>query len=313
MSAAGILLILHPFSNQVLIHTHELEQQVGEQTAAIGELKNTQSQLIQTEKMSGLGQLVAGIAHEINNPVSFIYGNLKHAEEYTQNLIGLIGLYQNTDKNSATDIEDFIEEIELEFVKDDLPKLLKSMREGATRIRDIVLSLRNFSRSDEQGIKFVDIHQGIESTLLILQHRLKTQSNRPDIEITKEYDKFPPVECNANQLNQVFMNIITNAIDALENQNQQHSPNIVIHTELLENHWVSIQIADNGTGITQAVKSRLFEPFFTTKPIGQGTGLGLSISYQIIVEQHHGKLWCDSTLGSGTKFTIQIPVQQKII
>lgn len=313
LSAGVMLVILQPFSNKILIYTHELEKEVGEKTAAIGELKNTQAQLIQTEKMSGLGQLVAGIAHEINNPISFVYGNLKYADDYMQNLMKLIELYQNTDKNSAKDIDYYIEEIDLEFVKDDLPKLFKSMREGATRIRDIVLSLRNFSRSDEQGIKFVDIHEGIESTLLILEHRFKAQSNRPQIQITKKYDKLPLVECDANQLNQAFMNIITNAIDALASQNQQHFPNIAIHTELLENNWVAIHIQDNGIGMNQAVQSRLFEPFFTTKPIGKGTGLGLSISYQIIVEQHRGKLWCDSTLGNGTKFTIQIPVKQDVL
>ena len=313
LSAGVMLVILQPISNKILIYKHELEKEVGEKTAAIGELKNTQAQLIQTEKMSGLGQLVAGIAHEINNPISFVYGNLKYADDYMQNLMKLIELYQNTDKNSAKDIDYYIEEIDLEFVKDDLPKLFKSMREGATRIRDIVLSLRNFSRSDEQGIKFVDIHEGIESTLLILEHRFKAQSNRPQIQITKKYDKLPLVECDANQLNQAFMNIITNAIDALASQNQQHFPNIAIHTELLENNWVAIHIQDNGIGMNQAVQSRLFEPFFTTKPIGKGKGLGLSIRFQIIVEQHRGKLWCDSTLGNGTKFTIQIPVKQDVL
>ncbi len=304
-----MVILLRPLSGKVLVHANELEQQVQEKIAAIEELKKTQAQLIQTEKMSGLGQLVAGVAHEINNPVSFIYGNIQSAEEYMQNLMELIELYQNTDENSATDIEEYIEDIEFEFLKADIPKLLTSMTEGAIRIRDIVLSLKNFSRTDEAGMKLIDIHQGIESTLLILQHRLKAQSNRPEIQITKKYENLPQVECNANQLNQAFMNIITNAIDALESQNQQHSPNIIIHTELLKDNWVAIHISDNGMGINQAVQSRLFDPFFTTKPIGQGTGLGLSTSYQIIVEQHHGKLWCDSTLGNGTKFTIQIPIK----
>ncbi len=321
LGTGGIVLLLRPLSGQVLIKTHELEQQIREKTAAIEELKNTQTQLIQTEKMSGLGQLVAGVAHEINNPVSFIYGNLKHAEEYIQNLMELIQLYQNTDANSPTDIEEYIEEIDLEFLKADLPKLLNSMKEGATRIRDIVRSLQNFSRTDEAGIKPVDVHEGIESTLLILQHRLKAQSNRSGIQITKKYGELPPLECNVNQINQVFMNILANAIDALDCYKQQqtsceckaNSGAIQITTEFLESKWVAVRIADNGPGITQTLRDRVFEPFFTTKPVGQGTGLGLSISYQIIVEQHGGKLWCDSIPGGGTEFTIQIPIQKEII
>ena len=321
LGSSVMALLLRPLSGKVLIHTDELEQQVQEKTAAIKELKHTQTQLIQTEKMSGLGQLVAGVAHEINNPVNFIYGNLKHAHEYVKNLLTLVELYQNTDTNSNTDIEEYIEEIELEFLKVDLPKLIYSMEEGANRIHNIVLSLKNFSRTDEAGMKLVDLHKGIESTLLILQHRLKGKPDKPTIQVIKKYGELPQVECHVNQINQVFMNLLANAIDALESYNQQHSPNeykgdssrITIHTELLESQQVAIRIADNGTGMTQTIRHRLFEPFFTTKPVGKGTGLGLSISYQIIVEQHSGKLWCDSTPEQGTEFTIQIPIQQGIV
>jgi len=324
MSGLGtsvVIILLRPLSGKVLIHANELEQQVQEKIAAIEELKKTQAQLIQTEKMSGLGQLVAGVAHEINNPVSFIYGNIKCAEEYVENLLQLIEIYQNTDNYSTIDIEEYIEYIELEFLRADLPKLFTSMKEGATRIRDIVLSLQNFSRTDEAGMKLVDIHQGIESTLLILQHRLKLQSNRSEIQVIKKYGELPLVECHANQINQVFMNLLTNGIDALETYNQEQFPfnsqgnsnemTITIYTEMLENNWVIIRISDNGAGISEAILNRLFEPFFTTKPVGQGTGLGLSISYQIIVKQHGGKLWCDSIKGEGTEFTIHIPIRQE--
>ena len=321
LGTSGMALLLRPLSGQVLIHTDELEQQVQEKTVAIEELKQTQAQLIQTEKMSSLGQLVAGVAHEINNPVNFIYGNLKYADEYIQNLLGLVELYQNTSTNSDTYIEEYIEEIELEFLKVDLPKLFYSMKEGANRIRDIVLSLKNFSRSDEAGMKLADLHEGIESTLLILQHRLKGKPDKPTIQVVKRYGELPEIECHVNQINQVFMNLLANAIDILDDYNQQHSPKeckpnsstIVIHTELLESNQVVVRIADNGPGMTQTVRNRLFEPFFTTKPVGKGTGLGLSISYQIIVEQHGGKLWCDSTPEQGTEFTIQIPIRQEIV
>ncbi|MGB7440247.1 MAG: ATP-binding protein [Coleofasciculaceae cyanobacterium] len=321
LATAGMVLLLHPLSGQVLIQTDELKRQVQEKTAAIEQLKQTQAQLIQTEKLSSLGQLVAGVAHEINNPVNFIYGNLEHAEEYSQNLLELIELYQNPNSNSAKDIEEYIEEIDLEFLKVDLPKLIDSMQEGANRIRDIVLSLKNFSRAEEVGMKLTDLHEGLESTLLILQHRLKARPDQPEIQVIKRYGELPQVECHINQLNQVFMNLLANAIDALESNKQRHSSEecqansnlIVIHTELSESNWVAIHIADNGAGMTQAVRNKLFEPFFTTKPVGKGTGLGLSVSYQIIVEHHGGKLWCDSTPGQGTEFTIQIPIRQEIV
>lgn len=290
---------------------------------ALQELKQTQSQLIQTEKMSSLGQLVAGVAHEINNPVNFIYGNLAHAQEYTQELLDLVQVYQRHYPNPHSEVKDSVEAIDLDFIAQDLPKIMASMRVGSDRIRQIVLSLRNFSRIDQAEVKPVDIHEGIDSTLLILQHRLKAAAERPSIEVVKEYSDLPPVECYAGQLNQVFMNILTNAVDALEEQSRSRSrqaqkptlSQITVRTELIStqnepNSRVAVHIIDNGSGMTEEIRSRLFDPFFTTKPVGQGTGLGLAISYQIITEKHGGSLQCISKLGEGTEFIIEIPVQQ---
>lgn len=300
----------------------ELEQ-------ALKELKSTQAQLIQTEKMSSLGQLVAGIAHEINNPVNFIYGNLTHIDEYTQDLLSLLNLYQQHNQKPLAEIQSFALKIDLDYLLEDLPKLLNSMKLGATRIRDIVLSLRNFSRLDEAEIKVVDVHEGIESTLLILQNRLKAKSHRSNIELIKEYGDLPLVECYPSQLNQALMNVLNNAIDALEEKfkfasESQDSPTIKLWTELetlplsadqTSNRqppiqWAAIHIADNGLGMSEETRSRLFDPFFTTKPIGSGTGLGMSISYQIIVEKHKGDITCVSELGKGAEFTIKIPLKQ---
>jgi len=289
------------------------------------ELQRTQTQLIQTEKMSSLGQLVAGVAHEINNPVNFIYGNLSHTNDYIQELIELLRLYKNYYPNPVIEIKEYYENSEIEFLIEDLPKILSSMKIGTERIRQIVLSLRNFSRFDQADMKSVDIHEGIDNTLLILQNRLKAKPNHPPIEVIKEYGKLPEIECYAGQLNQVFMNIISNAIDALDSYNEQRSeqeiknhPSIikictsVIAEEIEENSQrVLIKIADNGPGITPESKKRLFDPFFTTKPVGKGTGLGLSISYQIVVEKHGGILNCESELGKGTEFYIEIPMTQK--
>ncbi|HEY9850213.1 MAG TPA: CHASE domain-containing protein [Leptolyngbyaceae cyanobacterium] len=291
----------------------ELEQ-------AIEELKKAQVQLIQTEKMSSLGQLVAGVAHEINNPVNFIYGNLTHTHEYVDDLLGLMRLYQRHYPNTHPEIEEYSEDSDIEFLIEDLPKMLASMKMGAERIRQIVLSLRNFSRFDEAEMKPVDIHEGIDNTLLILQNRLKAKPEHPPIQVIKEYGNLPLVECYAGQLNQVFMNIIANAIDALDSYNAQRSTEeiknnpstIAISTAVVETgspKRVLIKIADNGPGMTPDVKKRLFDPFFTTKPIGKGTGLGLSISYQVIVEKHDGILRCESELGKGTEFYIEIPVR----
>ncbi|MBD2449372.1 HAMP domain-containing protein [Nostoc sp. FACHB-152] len=282
------------------------------------ELKNTQAQLIQTEKMSSLGQLVAGVAHEINNPVNFIYGNITHAYEYSQELLELISLYQEHFPEPGDNIQEKISDMELEFVLDDLPKTLISMKMGAQRIREIVLSLRNFSRLDEADMKEVDIHEGIESTLLILQNRLKAKPEHPAIQVIKKYGNLPVVECYAGQLNQVFMNIINNAIDALDSYYRDRRPQeiannpaqIIITTTVSNNNLVLLEIADNGPGMTEETKQKLFDPFFTTKPVGQGTGLGLSISYQII-QKHSGVLRCSSELGQGTKFSIEIPLSQQ--
>ena len=284
------------------------------------ELKNTQAQLIQTEKMSSLGQLVAGVAHEINNPVNFIYGNITHAYEYSQELLELISLYQEHFPEPGDNIQEKISDMELEFVLNDLPKTLISMKMGAQRIREIVLSLRNFSRLDEADMKEVDIHEGIESTLLILQNRLKAKPEHPAIQFIKKYGNLPVVECYAGQLNQVFMNIINNAIDALDSYYRDRRPQeiannpaqIIITTTVSNNNLVLLEIADNGPGMTEETKQKLFDPFFTTKPVGKGTGLGLSISYQIINKKHQGKLWCDSQPGEGTQFFIEIPVHQNL-
>jgi signal transduction histidine kinase len=280
------------------------------------DLQQAQSQLVQTEKMSSLGQLVAGVAHEINNPVNFIYGNLQYAQDYIKELVSAIHLYQECYPEPLQKIQTYLEEIDLGFTLEDLPKLLDSMQIGCDRIRNIVLSLRNFSRLDEAEVKPVNIHDGIESTLLILQSRLKSNTPSPTIAIVKQYGELPPVSCYAGQLNQVFMNLLSNAIDALESHNEQRSSEeikacpstITITTEVVQDSRVLVCIADNGQGMSETVKTQLFDPFFTTKPIGKGTGLGLSISYQIVVDKHRGRLWCESTLGKGTEFFVEIPI-----
>jgi Amt family ammonium transporter len=284
----------------------QLRQQNLELEKLVQELQQTQSQLIHAEKMSSLGQMVAGIAHEINNPVSFIYSNIRPAMEYTENLLALIALYQNYYPEPNPEIIEYINEFDIDFLASDFPKLLDSMKMGAERIRNIVKSLRNFSRLDESEMKYVDLHEGIESTLLILQNRLKFKPDHPEIKIIKEYGNLPEVECYPSQLNQVFMNIINNAIDALE-ENQTQPSQIKISTQQLDDRWITIHIADNGPGIPEEIRTKLFDPFFTTKPVGKGTGLGLSISYQIIVDKHHGKIECHSMPKQGTKFVIQIP------
>ncbi len=272
------------------------------------------SQLIQSEKMSSLGQLVAGVAHEINNPVNFIYGNLTPAKQYIEDFVGLLQLYQQHYPKPAPEIEKRAIEIDVDFLIKDLSKLLASMQVGAERIIEIVLSLRNFSRLDEAEMKTVNIHEGIDSTLMILDNRLKSTSERPAIQISKKYSDLPLVQCYAGQLNQVFMNILANAIDALEEafMNNQNLKNlhISIATELRDDQQVMIRISDNGLGIPEKLHKLLFDPFFTTKPVGKGTGLGLSISYKIITEKHKGKLHCISASGKGTEFVITIPLHQ---
>ncbi|MEG3861405.1 HAMP domain-containing sensor histidine kinase [Microcoleus sp. herbarium12] len=302
----------------------ELEERVEERTlelkTTLEELQRTQAQVIQSEKMSSLGQLVAGVAHEINNPVSFIHGNLTHVQEYTQNLLDFLQLYQKHYPNPVDEIQTEAEEIDLEFIQEDLPKIISSMQMGTDRIRKIVLSLRNFSRTDEVDIKPVDIHEGMDSTLMILQHRLKASSEKQEIQVIKNYGCLPLVQCYAGPLNQVFMNILSNAIDALEEKNarrtyqeiKENLSQITIATSVIDAQWVEIAIADNGSGIPKEIKQRIFDPFFTNKPVGKGTGMGMSISYQIVTEKHRGKLECFSTMGEGTEFLIKIPVRQNI-
>ncbi|MEG4801348.1 ATP-binding protein [Microcoleus sp. ARI1-B5] len=281
---------------------NQLIQRVSEYTE---ELKQTQSQLIQTEKMSSLGQMVAGIAHEINNPVNFIGGNIDYANQYIEDLADLLTLYQEYYPNPPDAILERIEDIELEFLREDLPKTLSSMKMGADRIREIVVSMRNFSRSDDGKMKSADIHEGIDSTLVILNHRLKQ-----GIQVIKQYGKLPALECYPAQLNQVFMNIISNAIDALEEvkkEDKGYSPTIWVSTEVTADNTVTVKIRDNGPGIAAASAQQIFDPFFTTKSIGKGTGLGLAISYQIVAK-HHGKIEMNSHIGQGTEFAITLPV-----
>ncbi|MBK4732515.1 HAMP domain-containing protein [Oxynema sp. CENA135] len=287
-----------------------LEQRVEERTRelseALHELKHTQAQLIQSEKMSSLGQMVAGLAHEINNPVNFIYGNLEHAKSYTQDLLELLGIYQQEYPEPTAAIAAEVEAIDLDFLTEDLPKILTSMKMGTERIREIVVSLRNFSRLDESYFKPVDIHEGLESTLLILNNRI-----RKGIEIVKRYGDLPPIECYPAQLNQVFMNVLANAIDALQESGPGiESPTITLRTEMLDRKEVCIRIIDNGPGIPKSLQNQLFDPFFTTKPVGKGTGLGLAISYQII-DKHQGRIELFSEPGEGTEFAIVIPIKSQ--
>lgn len=307
---------------KVAERTHQLNEKNERLEQTLNELQRTQIQLIHSEKMSSLGEMVAGIAHEINNPVNFVYGNVDFAKDYVKNLIKLINLYQNTYPTFTEEIRELTKEIDLEFMLEDLQKAFASMKLGSERIRNIVLGLRNFSRLDEADMKPVDIHEGIDSTLLILQYRLNYQGDESKdnltngIEVIKNYGNLPKVICYASQLNQVFMNILTNAIDGIEQSFmtsslslQKRKGEIHIYTEITSSDRVKIRIFDNGCGIPEDVKSKIFDPFFTTKPVGRGTGLGLSISYQIVVEKHGGKISCLSTLGEGTEFAIELPIK----
>ncbi len=293
---------------RVQARTHEVEQ-------SLSDLKTAQLQLIQSEKMSVLGQLVAGVGHEINNPIGCIDGNIKHAINYIQDLAELIHLYQEIYPAPATKIANYIEEIDLEYLLEDLPKLLKSMKSSSSRIQEISLSLRSFSRSDDRTPSEVNIHDGLESTIMILKHRLKANESRSEIQIKMELGQIPIINAYSGPLNQVFMNIVANAIDAIDESYQ--SPNrdpeqvgiITIVTSVdRSTQEICLSIQDNGTGISEEIQDRIFEQSFTTKPIGQGTGLGLAISQQIIEEKHGGRLLCNSVIGSGTEFQIRLPL-----
>ncbi|MBP0020902.1 MAG: GAF domain-containing protein [Cyanobacteria bacterium SBLK] len=302
----------------------QLEKTLQELQDIHQQLLDTQTQLIQSEKMSGLGQLVAGVAHEINNPVNFIHGNLAHAEQSIQDLIEILNLYDRHYPEPVQEIQEQAKAIDLEFTLKDLPNILDSMRSGSHRIQEIVQSLRNFSRLDESDRKTVDLHEGINSTLLILGDRLQEKKDGFGVRVVKNYGNLPPIDCYPGQLNQVFMNLMTNAIDVLEERDRQRSPEeirakpnkISITTEIASSELIAephliVRIADNGTGITPENRERLFDPFFTTKPIGKGTGMGLAISYQIIVERHGGYLTYQSELGQGTEFIIELPLEQR--
>ena len=276
------------------------------------ELKAAQLQLIQAEKMSSVGQLVAGVAHEINNPVNFIHGNINPVSRYAEDLLETVHAYREHYPNPPESLQETLEEKDLEFIETDLSNLLQSMTIGTTRIRDIVLSLRNFSRLDESDYKTVDLHEGIDNTLLILQHRLKgNEAPKSSIEVIKSYAELPAVECLPGAINQVIMNVIVNALDALDSVEcgaRSVRKTLRVVTQKADDDRVQILIADNGQGMAEDVRSRIFDPFFTTKPVGQGTGLGLSISYQIVTEQHGGHLTCESALGEGTQFVMELPI-----
>ncbi|MEH2066484.1 MAG: AAA family ATPase [Nostoc sp.] len=310
---------LHIYSQELEISETQAREKARQLEQTLDELKLTQSQMVQSEKMSSLGQLVAGVAHEINNPVSFIYGNLTYVNNYVKDLMSVVQIYQQQNQNLPPKIQNEIDAIDLDFLMEDLPKLLASMKVGTDRIRQIVLSLRNFSRLDEAEVKAVNIHEGIDSTLMILQNRLKSQPDSPGIQVIQEYGNLPPVECYPGQLNQVFMNLLANAIDSLEEFNKHRTyadiarhPSIITIRTTVEGDVAVIRIADNGSGIGENVRSQLFTPFFTTKAVGKGTGLGLSISYQIVTKKHQGQLECVSVFGQGAEFLVSIPLQARL-
>jgi two-component system, NtrC family, sensor kinase len=282
-------------------------QQQAEQLAlTLTQVQEMQAQIIQSEKMTGLGRMVAGIAHEINNPINFIHGNINHLGDYMQDMLSLIDLYQTTYPASTPEIQTLSQDIDISFMSQDLPKLMNSMKFGSERIRNIVLSLRNFSRLDESEKKAVSLEHGIDSTLMLLGHRLKDEKDIPHITIKRDYHNISNVECYPAQLNQVFMHLLNNAIDSLETYSINQAPAITISTQQFSNH-IEIKIQDNGSGIPLELHDRIFEPFFTTKSINQGTGLGLAICYKII-QKHHGSIKLQSTVGLGSTFTLTLPI-----
>ncbi|MBD2340375.1 hybrid sensor histidine kinase/response regulator [Calothrix sp. FACHB-156] len=291
--------------------TESLEQQLSDRTIA---LQQAQIKLVQQEKLSTLGELIAGVAHEINNPISFVSSNIQHLEEHIAAITEILRLYQQEYLHPSDQITDASEELDLEFALQDIVKIIDSFKLGTDRLRNLSLSLRNFSRADVDTKQPADLHQGLDSTLLILQHRLKSVGDRPRIEVVKSYGRLPEVDCYPGQINQVFMNILANAIDALDEamihgKMSASAPQIQIKTDTDAQNCVIIRIADNGMGIPDLIQERLFEPLFTTKPVGKGTGLGLSIAYQIIVEKHNGMLEVNSQIAQGTEFSIKIPVR----
>ncbi|NET88148.1 MAG: PAS domain S-box protein [Kamptonema sp. SIO1D9] len=288
--------------------------QAREFKATLEQLQRSQSQLLQSEKLSSLGQLLAGVAHEINNPVNFVCCNLHPARQYAQDLLNLLQLYAQYYPEPVAEIQAEAESIELDFLIEDFPKTLDSMKVGAERIREIVRSLRNFSRSEEDKMRAYDLHESIDSTLLILHHRIKPRGDNSGIKVIKEYSKLPLVECYPGLISQVFMNLLSNAIDVLEESFAQgylsaaNPPLICINTEIEADKWAVVRIIDNGVGIPAEIKQQIFQPFFTTKPTGKGTGLGLSICHQIVVEKHQGQLECHSLPREKTEFVMKIPL-----
>lgn len=319
LARVGVHLRLGSLTKKLSEQNELLEQRVEERTAklkqALDDLQKSQLQLVQNEKMSTLGQLVAGVAHEINNPVGFIDGNLNQAQGYLEDLLKLLELYQEEYPHRTPRIKDWIEEIELEFLIEDLPQIMASMREGTKRIRNISSSLRTFSRLDAQKAVNFNVHDGIDSTITILKHRIKANAKRPEIKIMLEYGEVPEIKCYPGQLNQVFMNILSNGIDALDESNAERSyedikanPNqIIIRTWVQDDNRFMISIKDNGCGMSESVRCQIFDNLFTTKPVGKGTGLGLSISRQIIEDKHKGNLICKSVPTEGTEFIIDLP------
>ncbi|MBW4528181.1 MAG: GAF domain-containing sensor histidine kinase [Phormidium tanganyikae FI6-MK23] len=317
--------LLQQLSVQLAISLQQAEllqqtQQQAEQLAqTLQTLSQTQMHLIQAEKLSSLGQLVAGVAHEINNPVNFIHGNLTYVHEHVAALMQLIELYQQACPQPGEAVLAQAEDLDLDFIREDLPKILTSMQVGTDRIQEIVLSLRNFSRLDEAERKAVNLHKGIDSTLMILQHRLKATAERPAITVLKAYGDLPLVECYAGPLNQVFMNLLSNAIDALEEHwsacssqgRVDFAPTLTIETEVVDAAGVALRFIDNGPGLSEATCQRIFDPFFTTKPLGKGTGMGLALSYQIVVEKQGGRLQCVSRLGQGAEFILHLPMRMQ--